>query len=276
MTGRALKTALSILLLAIVGCNESKNYNINDIPDVVGLAVPTEAQAVWQEDEIGMFVHFGIPVWRDGDFWDVPKIEYNNLFDPTDLDVNQWIDVAESFNAKYIIMVAKHTGGFCLWPTKSSPYNIANSPYKDGKGDLIKELSDACKKRGMKLGVYLSPADIMHGAAIGGGGVTTDPKLQEAYNKIYRQQLTELLSNYGEMMEVWFDGNLYIEVGDILNKYAPNAMILQGKYATIRWPGNERGQSRYPGWSTVDSSKAPKWAEVAAYTDIDGDPDGDL
>ena len=235
------------------------------------LAIPTPEQAAWHDLEMGMFIHFGIETWQDKDTDEEPKLEYTKMFNPTNVATDQWVKVAESMHAKYIILVAKHHGGFCLWQTDTSPYSVKNSPYKNGKGDIVAELAASCKKRGMKMGVYLSPADFRFGAVMSGGGVTAKPEDQPIYNKIYRQQLTEVLSRYGEMMEIWFDGSLVIEVGDILKRYAPKAMVFQGKYGTIRWVGNEEGFTPYPAWSTVSRAAGKSGVSEAA----DSDPAGD-
>ena len=124
------------------------------------LARPTPQQAAWMDMEIGMFIHFGLETWQDKESDDETSMENLKLFDPPNVDVEQWVDVAESIGAKYIILVAKHVGGFCLWQTDSTEYSIKNTAYKNGKGDILKELSEACHRRGMKLGVYIYPGSI--------------------------------------------------------------------------------------------------------------------
>ena len=233
------------------------------------LARPTPSQAAWQNMEIGMFIHFGIETWQDKETDDEPVMENVNLFNPTDVDTDQWVSVAESMGAKYIILVAKHHGGFCLWQTDTTPYSIKNSPYKNGKGDIVAELSESCRKRGMKLGIYISPADFSQKTE--GGGKSDDTEIQRKYSNIYRQQWTELLSRYGEIMEVWFDGSTVIRMDDIIQQYAPNSMVFQSPWATIRWVGNEEGYAPYPAWSTVKKVDAVSGVSTARH----GDPDGD-
>ena len=128
---------------------------------------------------------------------------------------------------------------------------MRNIPWKDGKGNVLGDLAASCRKYGLKLGVYIYPGDDQWGAGIGSGGKTANPAKQEEYNKVLRQQWTEVLSNYGEVSELWFDGSCVIELGDIIQKYAPKAMIFQGPYATLRWPGNEKGIAPEPAWMTV-------------------------
>ncbi len=161
------------------------------------------------------------------------------------------------------------TRAFCWWPTATTDYSVKSSPWRAGKGDVLKDLAASCKQRGMKLGVYLSPQDRTH--KVGVGGKADDPTKQAEYEKLFRAQLTEVLSSYGEMIEVWFDGSLIFDVGDILSKHAPNAMVFQGPQATIKWVGNEDGISPYDVFTTVKSG-TKKWGD---YTAKDSDPAGD-
>ncbi|MHC1769066.1 MAG: alpha-L-fucosidase [Verrucomicrobiia bacterium] len=235
--------------------------------DEPALALPTPVQAAWHDYEIGMFIHFAPNTWFDQEYDDLskPPSEIN----PTALDTEQWVRVAESMGAKYIVFVAKHVGGFCWWQTDTSGYGVKQTPLRGGKGDLMAELAASCRKRNMNLGVYLSPADRHHG--VGVGGKADDPARQSAYERVFRQQLTELLSRYGQMKEVWFDGSLVFDVGDILRQHAPEAVVFQGPQASIRWVGNEDGVAPYPAWNAVRSGQKP-WG---IYTAADGDPNGD-
>ncbi len=230
------------------------------------LAVPTPEQAAWQDMELGMFIHFAPNTWQDkeGDDRSTPL----DRISPEQLDTDQWVSVAESMGAKYIVFVAKHVGGFCMWQTDTTPYGIKHTAWRGGKGDVLADLAASCRKRGLKLGVYLSPRDDTLGADTGGKCAT--PEVQKEYDAIYREQLTEVLSRYGEMCEVWFDGSNIVEVGDILKRYAPKAVIFQGKYASIRWVGNEDGIAPYPAWNAVSESTRLRGATVK-----DGDPHGD-
>ena len=236
-------------------------------PAAEKLARPTPQQAAWHGCEIGMFIHLGPATWQDS--------EYDTLgtplqrINPDKLDTDQWVATAEAMGANYIVFVAKHTGGFCWWQTDTTDYGVRNIPWRAGKGDVMKDLAESCRKRGIKLGVYLSPNDAQFGA--GGGGRCKTPEAQQRYDKIFRQQLTELLSRYGKMFEVWFDGSSITDVGDILQQYAPNAMIFQGPYATIRWVGNEDGVAPYPNWNALPMARA----KSGVSTGTDGHPDGD-
>ncbi len=232
----------------------------------IRLAHPTSEQLVWQDCEMGMFIHFSMNTWQDQEYDDLstPLSEFN----PAKLDTEQWVRVAEEMGAKYIVFVAKHVGGFCMWPTQTTDYSVRNTPWRDGKGDVLADLAVSCRDRGIRLGVYLSPADRKHGATVGGRCETKEA--QEEYNRIYREQLTEILSQYGEMTEVWFDGSLVVDVGDILDRYASRAMIFQGPHATIRWVGNESGFAPYPAWNGVRRIDGESGVATAAH----GDPRG--
>ena len=232
------------------------------------LAAPTADQATWQDLEIGMFVHFAPNTWQEKEYDDLSTPL--SAIDPAQLDTDQWAECAHSLGAKYIVAVAKHAGGFCMWQTETTDYGIRNTPWREGKGDVMADLSRSCRRLGLRLGVYLSPQDGKFGA--GTGSRCKTPESQAAYNTLYRRQLTELLSNYGEMLEIWFDGSLLTPVGDILKDYAPHAMIFQGPFATIRWVGNEDGFAPYPAWNAIAKSDA----ETGIATALHGDPRGDV
>ncbi len=236
-------------------------------PAVGPSAKPTAAQLAWADLEIGMFVHFAPNTWQDkeGDDRSTPLTRINPA-----IDTDQWVEVAESMGAKYLVLVAKHVGGFCLWQTETTEYGIRGTPWRQGRGDVMADLARSCSKRGLKLGVYLSPRDDSLGAGVGGRCQT--PALQERYNRIARQQLTELLTRYGPIVEVWFDGSSVVPVGDILAAHATDAMIFQGPHATIRWVGNEDGFAPYPAWNAVAATDA----KTGIATALHGDPDGEV
>ena len=232
------------------------------------LAMPTADQAAWQDLEIGMFVHFAPNTWQDKEYDDL--LTPLSAINPAQLDTDQWAECAQGLGAKYIVAVAKHAGGFCMWQTETTDYGIRNTPWRGGKGDVMADLSRSCRKLGLRLGVYLSPQDDKFGA--GTGGRCKSPELQATYNALYRRQLTEVLSRYGEMVEIWFDGSLVTPVDDILKKWAPHAMLFQGPFATIRWVGNEDGFAPYPAWNAVAKSDAATGIATALH----GDPNGDV
>ena len=230
-------------------------------------ARPTAAQRAWQDLELGMFVHFAPNTWQEKEYDDLslaPSAVMQNV------DTEQWVDTAQALGARYIVLVAKHAGGFCLWQTDTTDYSIKSSPWKSGRGDVMAALADACGRRGLQLGVYLSPRDDRHGASLSGKCAT--PEAQAAYNELYRRQLTELLSHYGPIVELWLDGSSVVPTGDIVRQFAPDAMVFQGPEATIRWVGNEDGFAPYPCWNSL----AEHDAKTGIATALHGDPDGDV
>ena len=205
---------------------------ISSCQERIKLAKPSPIQYQWHEQERIMFVCLDPCTWqgREYDNHSTPLERIN----PRKLNTDQWCEVAQSWGAKEILYVAKHTGGFCWWQTETTDYGIKNTTYKNGNGDVLKDLSESCEKYGLTLGIYVYPGDETWGAGIGSGGQTSDPSKQAAYNEVFRTQLTEVLTNYGDIMEVWFDGSCKIDVNDILETYASNSVILQGPNTNLR------------------------------------------
>jgi alpha-L-fucosidase len=230
------------------------------------------AQLRWQQKERIMFLCLDPCTWqgREYDNHSIPLTRIN----PEKLNTDQWCEAARLWGAKEILFVAKHTGGFCWWQTETTNYGIKETPWRNGKGDVLADLSKSCKKYGLDLGIYVYPGDDFWGAGIGSGGITKDPSKQEDYNRVYRQQLTEVLTRYGTIREVWFDGNCNIPVSDILKRYAAHAVIFQGKSATIRWVGNEDGVAPYPNWYTLDHSDLATGVATALQSDPNGNAYG--
>lgn len=220
-------------------------------PPVAYGPVPTDHQLAWQKLEYTMFIHFGPNTFSDvewGDGKEDPKI-----FNPSDVDCRQWAAIAKEAGMKGIIITAKHHDGFCLWPSAYSTHTVRESPWKDGKGDLLKELSEACKEYGLKFGVYLSPWDQNHPAY-------GTPE----YNQVFANTLTEVLTSYGEVFEQWFDGangegpNGKKQVydwdlfHDVVYKHQPQAVIFSDVGPGCRWVGNEQGHVGATNWSKLD------------------------
>ena len=220
--------------------------------------LPNENQLRWHEMEFYAFIHFAINTFTDqewGDGGNTPQ-----MFNPTNLDCRQWARVCKEAGMKGIILTAKHHDGFCLWPTKYTEYSVKNSPWKDGKGDLVRELSDACKEYGLKFGIYLSPWD-RNRADYG----------QPSYITYFRNQLKELLTQYGDIFEVWFDGanggwgyyggarenrnidrSTYYDWDNtisLIRELQPQAIIWNECGPDIRWCGNEGGSVGETNWS---------------------------
>lgn len=218
---------------------------------------PTRAQLAWQRDEIALFVHFGVNTFTDREWGD--GSESPSLFNPTQLDARQWARAARSAGAKAMILTAKHHDGFCLWPTLTTSHSVVSSPWRGGRGDVVREFVDACRAEGLKAGLYCSPWDRNH-PAYGDSA---------RYNDVYIAQLTELLTQYGELNEVWFDGangegpNGKRQVYDwprtwaLVRKLQPNAVIFSDAGPDVRWIGNERGVAGETCWSTIRSSAVP-------------------
>ncbi len=234
------------------------------------IPLPSEPQLRWQEYERLMFIHFAPNTWT-GLSQDDNSLPLDRI-NPKKIDTDQWCKVAKSWDAKMIVFVAKHSGGFCWWQTNTSEYSARNIPWRNGEGDLLADISKSCEKYGLELGVYIYPGDKTWGAGLGSGGQTKDPSKQEAYNKVFRKQLTEVLANYKPMKEVWFDGSCVINIADLLKKYASDAVIFQGPEATIRWVGNEKGIVPYPNWYTVEGSSV----KTGRSTALSSDPDGEV
>lgn len=230
------------------------------------LALPSLAQLAWLDLEVGMFVHFAPNTWQDQ--------EYDDRSIPVDLlpftaYAEQWADTAVALGARYVVLVAKHVGGFCLWQTTTSEYSVRNTSWKGGRGDVMADLAQACRARGLGLGVYLSPRDDFHGAGLSGRCAT--PEKQAIYNGVARQQLTELVTRYGPLVEIWFDGGSVIPVKDLLEEHAKGGMVFQGPQATIRWVGNEDGFAPDPVWNALARADAATGIATALH----GDPRGD-
>lgn len=250
-------------LLAIEGYGQTA-----DIP------LPSAAQLRWHGYERIMFIHISANTWQThrglDNEWDDHSVPLGRI-NPTELSTDQWCEVAQSWGAKMIIFVAKHVGGFCFWQTETTEYGIRNTPWKGGRGDVLEDLSHSCRKYGLDLGIYLYPGDPAWGAGPGSGGITSDPARQDGYTRVFRQQMTEVLSQYGEIREVWFDGSCRIDVADILARHAPDAVVFQGPQASLRWVGNEDGYAPFSNWYTLSS----KDLKTGVATAIQSDPFGD-
>lgn len=164
-------------------------------------SVPSPRQLIYQTKQYGAFLHYGPAVFMDGDWAATPDPK---VFNPTQLDVEQWVRVAKSFDAKFIVFSTKHHNGFCLWPTKTTDYSVRSSPWKNGQGDVIRELAAACKKHKIALGLYYSGMDRRFPC------YKDSPSLanRAAYWPVYKQQLNEIMSNYGDLACLWLDSNL--------------------------------------------------------------------
>ena len=262
---RKMKVYKLVFLVTVVfftSCNKI------DPPKPLG-PIPSERQLAWHELEYYAFVHFNMNTFTNRE-WGTGS-ESPTTFNPLELDTRQWAKVAKDAGMKGIIITAKHHDGFCLWPTKTTEHSVKNSPWKEGKGDVLKDLSEACKEYGLKFGVYLSPWDRNH-ADYG----------KPEYVAVFHEQLRELLTNYGEVFEVWFDGanggsgyygganetrtidnKTYYQWNKavaIVRQLQPNAVIFSDGGPDIRWVGNEEGWANETNWSIMRRNEIyPGW-----------------
>lgn len=253
---------MGMLLMGLAACKNNapvyyqkhvefpEGASIEQKVDMASRLVPSPQQLAWQQLEFTAFLHFGLNTYTGKEWGD--GTESPAVFNPDSLDAGQWVKSLKEAGFKLVILTAKHHDGFCLWPTQTTRYSVAASPWRDGKGDVVRELREACDRYGMKFGVYLSPWD--RNASCYGDS--------ERYNDFFVQQLTELLTNYGEVHEVWFDGacgegpNGKKQVYDwdrfykTIQQLQPNAvMAIMGD--DVRWVGNERGYGRSTEWSVT-------------------------
>lgn len=231
------------------------------------IVTPNPVQKAWAEAEIGVIIHFDMPVYEPGYNWrNFGTHPAPEVFNPTRLDTDQWLEAAKKLGAKYAVLVAKHCSGFSLWPTEAHAYSIKNSPYKEGKGDIVAEFVASCRKYGIKPGIYASTTANGYLWADNPGLVQPGgPVTQQEYNEIVVKQLTELWSNYGELFEIWFDGGVLskerggADILALVQELQPQAVAFQGPFGhpnLVRWVGNEEGASPYPCWATAASTTA--------------------
>ncbi|WP_423146151.1 alpha-L-fucosidase [Rubrolithibacter danxiaensis] len=232
---------------------------------------PSQRQLAWQQLETTAFLHFTVNTftgkeWGDGS-------ESPQIFNPTDFDADKMVQTLKETGFKMAIITAKHHDGFCLWPSQYTEHSVKNSPWKGGKGDVVKEIADACRRHGIKFGFYLSPWD-RHELSYG----------TDAYNTYYKNQLKELLTNYGEVSEVWFDGAKgenakamqydFKGYWQLVRTLQPKAVLFSDAGPDVRWVGNEKGNAGETCWSTIDTTGLAPGVADASYLNT-GDPNGE-
>jgi len=280
MTARERFEIFLLILAGILAFSSCRNSYVDNIPPHA--VVPSPLQVEYQKMEFIGFIHFGMNTFMDGE-WGYGD-ESPQIFNPTDFDANQWAQVAKESGMRELILTAKHHDGFCLWPSKHTEHSVKNSPWKNGNGDIVREFVDACKRQGLKVGLYLSPWDRNH-ADYG----------TSSYIDYYRNQLNELLTEYGQISEVWFDGanggtgyygganenrridrRTYYEWSKtwaFVKDLQPEALIFSDAGPDIRWIGNEKGYAGETNWSTIDAGSVVVGEADNKYLNS-GDPQG--
>ena len=215
------------------------------------LPKPAPRQIAWQQWETTAFLHFTVNTFTDKEWGD--GTESPTIFNPTEFDARKIVKTLKEAGFKLVLLTAKHHDGFCLWQTEQTQHSVKSSPYKNGKGDIVGEMAAACKDYGLKFGVYLSPWD-RHEPSYG----------TAQYNDFYKKQLRELLTNYGTISEVWFDGakgenakNMEYDFKgywDLVRELQPEAVMFSDAGPDVRWVGNESGNAGETCWSTIDTT----------------------
>ena len=214
---------------------------------------PTEKQLAFQDWEMGMFMHFGIRTFYEGHVdWDGKPMSPDK-FMPTEMDCDQWVETAQAAGVRYMVLTAKHHDGFANWPSKVSDFSVAQSAWKGGKGDVMKEYFDACGRHGMKAGLYYSPAEPRN------ADFENSP---QAYDEHFLTQITELLSGYGEVSVLWFDGcgsaghqYDWPRITSEIRRLQPGIMIFNMGDPDYRWVGNECGVAPLPTWNVTEAGE---------------------
>jgi alpha-L-fucosidase len=228
---------------------------------------PSAQQVDWQDLEFGVILHFSTNTFLDREWGDGTADPA--VFNPIGFDPDQWMKAIRDSGARYVVLVAKHHDGFCLWPTEQTSYSVKSSPWKGGKGDVVGDVARAARKYGLKFGVYLSPWD------------RHEPKYKDsaAYDSYYQAELTELASNYGDLVEFWLDGagsagHVYNfeKIIETLRTYQPNTIVFADtglfEYGDARWVGNEDGRVPYENWNVIDRHGYLRWRPVEADTPL--------
>jgi alpha-L-fucosidase len=228
---------------------------------------PSPQQLAWQDLEFGVLIHFGTNTFLDREWGDGTASPA--IFRPTQFDPEQWMRAIKAAGARYVILVAKHHDGFCLWPTQQTEYSVKSSPWEYGRGDVVRRVSEAARKYGLAFGIYLSPWD------------RHEPKYnnETEYDDYYIAEMEELASSYGNLVEFWLDGagsagHVYDfpRIIENLRVYQPNTLIFSDVAlladADIRWAGNEHGTIPYVNWNVIDRYGYLRWRPVEADTPL--------
>lgn len=228
---------------------------------------PAPYQTAWQNLEFGVIIHFSTNTFLDREWGDGTASP--SVFNPTQFDPDQWMRAIKASGAKYVVLVAKHHDGFCLWPTDQTSYSVRSSPWQNGKGDVVGDVARAARKYGLGFGIYLSPWD------------RHEPKYKDsaAYDTYYNAELEELASHYGNLVEFWLDGagsagHVYNfkKIIETLRTYQPDTVVFADtglfEYGDARWVGNEAGVVDYENWNVIDRHGYLRWRPVEADTPL--------
>jgi len=259
----ARSAAIVALILSAFCLSEAPAVRAQNSSDIK----PSPQQTAWQDLEFGVIIHFGTNTFLDREWGDGTASP--SAFAPAQFDPEQWMRAIKAAGAKYVVLVAKHHDGFCLWPTGQTAYSVKSSPWENGRGDVVRRVSEAARKFGLAFGVYLSPWD------------RHEPKYSNsaAYDDYYIAEVEELASNYGDLVEFWLDGagsagHVYNfpRIIENLRVYQPNTLIFADaallEYADIRWAGNEDGAIPYENWNVLDRHGYLRWRPVEADTPL--------
>jgi alpha-L-fucosidase len=249
-----------LLVLHFIATPDTYAQNFTDIK-------PSPQQVEWQDLEFGVIIHFGTNTFLDREWGD--GTANPQVFAPTQFDPEQWMRAIKAAGGKYVVFVAKHHDGFCLWPTAQTDYSVKSSPWENSKGDVVRQVSAAARKFGLGFGVYLSPWD------------RHEPKYNNSaeYDNYYMAELDELTTSYGNFVEFWLDGagsagHVYNfpRIIEGLRVYQPNTLVFADaalmEYADIRWAGNEDGTIPYENWNILDRHGYLRWRPVEADTPL--------
>ena len=260
---RVLAVLSLLLLIVIAGFMLPVQSGAQNFVDLK----PSPQQVEWQDLEFGVIVHFGLNTFTDKE-WGSGKVS-PSVFNPTKFDPNQWVEAAQAAGARYLVFVAKHHDGFCLFPTPLTKYSVAGSPWKDGHGDVVRAVEEACRRHGMKFGIYLSPWD-RHEPSYSSN---------QEYDKFYQGLMQELTTRYGPLVEFWLDGagsagHVYDFQSYLhqLRIYQPNALVFADvgfmKVGDIRWVGNEDGYAPEENWDVIDRAGYLRWRPAECDTPL--------
>jgi alpha-L-fucosidase len=259
--GKRAVRVVTLAFLALLGASDGLAQ------DSTGDIRPAPYQVAWQDLEFGVIIHFSTNTFLNQEWGDGTASP--SVFNPAQFDPEQWMQAIRDSGARYVVLVAKHHDGFCLWPTAQTTYSIKSSPWRDGKGDVVGDVARAARKYGLKFGVYLSPWD------------RHEPKYKDSaeYDKYYNAELEELATRYGDLVEFWLDGagsagHVYDfrKIIETLRTYQPNTVVFADtglfEYGDARWVGNEAGLVEYENWNVIDRHGYRRWRPVEADTPL--------